>query len=217
MKGLIIDLEVPYFSTFRKTTSSSLIMSYSVPPFTTIRGMFANALGLVRDDLSLQDSLKIGIKILESGVKNVEMAKILKLKKAKGEFVKDYPSSPMSREYMVNGKYRIYVCGEKECIVDLHKALNNPFRSLYIGQSDELVDIRVSDMIDVTEEDSDIFNSAVAEIVSGATLENLPFKFQKLTNWKIEYQRLSFPNNYPVQIKDMVKAYKFNQEFVQLF
>jgi len=46
MRGIIIRCEVLYFVTFRKPASTSLILTYPIPPFTTIRGMIANALGL---------------------------------------------------------------------------------------------------------------------------------------------------------------------------
>jgi len=46
--GFIADAEMPYFACFRKPTSTSLVLTYPVPPFTTIIGMVANALGYSR-------------------------------------------------------------------------------------------------------------------------------------------------------------------------
>lgn len=79
MLGFKFRLEGLYFTTFRKSTSTSLIMSYSIPPYTTIRGLIANALGLKRDDYSIQDWIKIGIKPLNFSNRSRELAKILKL------------------------------------------------------------------------------------------------------------------------------------------
>ena len=76
MRGIIIRCEVLYFVTFRKPASTSLILTYPIPPFTTIRGMIANALGLAQHDHSLQDQIKIGLRVLDAGFKNVEMAKV---------------------------------------------------------------------------------------------------------------------------------------------
>ncbi|MCS3920676.1 CRISPR-associated protein Cas5 [Fervidibacter sacchari] len=46
--GFIVDAEMTYFACFRKPTSTSLMLTYPVPPFTTIIGMIANALGVSR-------------------------------------------------------------------------------------------------------------------------------------------------------------------------
>ena len=59
MRCLKFGLEGLYFTSFRKPTSTSLIMSYTVPPYTTIRGLIANALGIERDNYLLQDEIKI--------------------------------------------------------------------------------------------------------------------------------------------------------------
>ncbi len=74
--GLKFRADSPYFTTFREPTSTSLILSYAIPPYTTIRGLISNALGLPRDDLRVQDWFRIGIKPLRFE-KSREMAKIL--------------------------------------------------------------------------------------------------------------------------------------------
>ena len=56
MLGFKFKIESLYFTSFRKSTSTSLLSSYKIPPFTTIRGLISNALGLKRDDMLVQDS-----------------------------------------------------------------------------------------------------------------------------------------------------------------
>jgi CRISPR-associated protein Cas5h len=80
MFGLKFRIEALYFTNFRKSTSTSLINTYSIPPFTTLRGMISNALGLKRDDLRVQDWIKIGIKPQNNINLSTEMTKVLKLK-----------------------------------------------------------------------------------------------------------------------------------------
>ena len=53
MLGFKFTIESLYFTSFRKSTSTSLLSSYKIPPFTTIRGLISNALGLKRDDSSI--------------------------------------------------------------------------------------------------------------------------------------------------------------------
>lgn len=81
MFGFKFRIETLYFTTFRKATSTSLISSYSIPPFTTIRGLISNALGLKRDDLRIQNWIKIGIKPLNNINRSTEIVKVLKLKR----------------------------------------------------------------------------------------------------------------------------------------
>ncbi|RLC75080.1 MAG: CRISPR-associated protein Cas5, partial [Chloroflexi bacterium] len=45
MLGLKFKIDCLYFNTFRKPISTSLILTYFIPPYTTIRGMISNALG----------------------------------------------------------------------------------------------------------------------------------------------------------------------------
>ena len=59
MLGFEFQLNTLYFTTFRKPTSTSLILSYTVPPYTTLRGLLSNALGKKRDDYSVQDWVKL--------------------------------------------------------------------------------------------------------------------------------------------------------------
>src|SRR5208283_931450 len=79
MLGLKVKIDCLNFATFRKPTSTSLLLSYSIPPYTTIRGLLANALGMKRDDYALQDEIKIGINPIKYSDKSKELAKTLKL------------------------------------------------------------------------------------------------------------------------------------------
>jgi len=218
MKGIVLDLEIPYFSTFRKPTSTSLILSFPIPPFTTVRGMLANALGLERDDYSLQDIFKIGLSVLNKGDRNIEFAKILKLKPGFGKIIKDFPSAPMSREFIVQPAYRYFIAGDVASMERLYQALKSPQRPLYLGQSDDLVEYSLSELMDVETVSTNEFFSAVSEVVADSVLEKLPFKFhQKGNDWELDYQLLSIPNQYPVHTIDRIDGFRFGEITVQLF
>jgi len=97
--------------------------------------------------LSLQEGTKIGIQRL--GVKGIsrELCKILKLKKAGEGFKRVFPSSPMFKNFLVGPKYRVYIVGESN-IESLFERLKDPARPLYLGQSDDMVDVSNVDLID---------------------------------------------------------------------
>ncbi|MBC8526917.1 MAG: CRISPR-associated protein Cas5 [Candidatus Cloacimonetes bacterium] len=217
MKGLVFDIEVLYFSTFRKPNSTSLILTYTIPPFTTIRGMIANALGLQRDDYSLQDTIKIGIAVKKFGFKNTEMAKILKLKENKNRPIRNYPSSPMFREYVVNPEYTVFLGSDEYTINKIFNALKFPERPLYLGQSDDLVDVTVYSPNEIQEVEIDIVDSVIDEIVQGAIIEKIPYKFiEEEGKYNVEYKLVSIPSILPLRLSSTKKLYRYLDKNIQI-
>jgi len=169
MKCLKFKLETPYLVNFRKPFSTITLLSYPFPPYTTIRGLLANALGLERDDYSLQDRFEISLKPLmtpertqdivlmkklKSNLKSKENAIIKKLDENKGDLsvlsceekeiyegLKHIrsTSAPFVKEFITPISCNIYVLGEENNINDLKCAMENPLRPLYIGASDDFV------------------------------------------------------------------------------
>jgi CRISPR-associated protein Cas5h len=195
MFGLKFRVDCPYFATFREPTSTSLILSYVVPPFTTIRGMISNALGLPRDDLRIQDWFKIGIKPLRFE-KSREMAKILKLKGTGKSYNRTFPSSPMFKEFLVEPSYEIFLVGESDKIEKAFAALKNPKRPLYLGGSDDLVDVVVFDPVEVEEVEVEGVHSVVEGVHEGCIVQKVPYKFVRIGKmFSVEYKTVSVPYN----------------------
>jgi|Deesub1362B_J571_1020462.scaffolds.fasta_scaffold00745_8 CRISPR-associated protein Cas5h len=238
MLGLKFRVDCLYFTTFREPTSTSLILSYVVPPYTTLRGMISNALGLLRDDLRVQEWFKIGIKPL-GFEKCREMAKIVKLvsreiaykcencnrkfisKKTekKCKFCKsvdihriqlykrtfssqlssaspssDPLSSPMFREFLVEPSYEIFLVGDEDKIKEVHSALLNPKRPLYLGGSDDLVDVEVFEPVEVEEVEAEEVWSVVEGVYEDCIVEKVPYKFVKVgRTFGVEYKVVSIP------------------------
>lgn len=208
MFGLKFRVDCPYFATFREPTSTSLILSYVIPPYTTIRGMISNALGLPRDDLRVQEWFKIGIKPL-GFEKCREMAKILKLKGTGKKYERTFPSSPMFREFLVEPSYEIFLVGSEERIKEVHLAFLNPKRPLYLGGSDDLVDIEVFEPVGVEEVEVKEVRSVVEGVYEGCIVEKVPYKFVKVgRTFGVEYKVVSIPLKAPIQEKmDCSKLY----------
>lgn len=210
MWGLKLRLECPYFAVFRKPTTTSLILTYIIPPYTTIRGMFSNAMGLPRDDLRIQDWYKIGIKLIHVE-RSRELAKVLKLKGTGKKYQKTYPSAPMFREFLVEPKYEIFVVGEKDRVIGLYEALLNPQRSLYLGSSDDVVDLDVSEPFEVFETVMDETNSVVEGIYKGCIVEKIPYRFLKnKKSFDVEFKTVSVPIKNP--IKGNFKGFNFGRD-----
>ncbi|MCD6493466.1 MAG: CRISPR-associated protein Cas5 [Archaeoglobaceae archaeon] len=209
MLGLKFRVDCPYFTTFREPTSTSLILSYVIPPYTTIRGMISNALGLPRDDLRVQDWFKIGIKPLEFE-KYREMAKILKLKGTGKKYERTFPSSPMFREFLVEPSYEIFLVGNEKKIKGVHSALLNPKRPLYLGGSDDLVDIEIFEPVEVEEMEVEEIRSVVEGVYESCIVEKVPYKFVKVgRTFGVDYKVVSIPIKNP--IKGVFKSISFGE------
>ncbi len=213
MLGFKFTIESLYFTSFRKSTSTSLLSSYKIPPFTTIRGLISNALGLKRDDLYLQDMIKIGIKPYPVEMSS-EMTKVLKLKKeGQDPFKRYFPSAPIFKEFLIKPKYDIFIAGDSETINKIHSALKNPQRDLYLGSSDDLVDLEVFDCIEV----SNGFGkpcTVVEGLYEDSYLEKIPYKFHKNgRNFSLEEKIISIPNG---AINEEMEVFDFYGENIVL-
>lgn len=217
MLGLKFRLDGLYFTTFRKPTSTSLIMSYSIPPYTTIRGLISNALGLKRDDLSVQDWIKIGIKPNSFSNRSREMAKMLKLKGTGETHQKIFPSSPMFKEFLVSPSYEIYIAGEDDKISHIYNALLQPARPLYIGASDDLVDIDPSMPIEIKEVSVKEISGVIEGVHEKCLVENIPYKFiKKGKDFSLESKIMSIPQNDAISLIEEVRCWRFDEENIRL-
>lgn len=219
MQGITFILECPYFCCFRKPTSTSTMATYSVIPFTTLRGIVANAMGLARNDFILQDKMYIGIASLSPPVVFTELAKILKLKAGeKRDRPQIYPSSPMYKELLVDAKMKIYLGIDDEGYFNrIIDAIDNPARPLYIGQSDDMAIVsEINSFSAVRKGFSLSLMSIVLGIHSDCELTRLPYKFKDIST--LEYTPvLSVPKaNKPIIVKEPVECYYFGEEGVQL-
>lgn len=249
MLGFKFRLEGLYFTTFRKSTSTSLILSYSIPPYTTIRGLIANALGMKRDDYSIQDWIKIGIKPLNFSNRSRELAKILKLisrelkfrcKLCQNEWVSTttpskcpqcgssefseisnfkrvFSSAPMFKELLFSPAYEIFIAGENDKIECIYDALLQPNRPLYIGASDDLVDIELSNPMEIEEVNSKDISGILEGIYEKCLVEKIPYKFiKKGKEFSLEYKTVSIPQDSSIGLNEEIAGWRFNSDKICL-
>jgi CRISPR-associated protein Cas5h len=151
----------------------------------------ANALGLERDDYSLQERYEISIKPLNVPEKTQDMVLMKKLKsnisskerklskeinenkKQISDLTKEElqaynklrrirsTSAPFVKEFITQVDCTIYVIGEYKDLIELKHALEDPARPLYIGASDDFVVISNIIIVDITKAKSDVLDSIV--------------------------------------------------------
>ena len=211
MLGLRFDVEGIYFCCFRQPTSTSVILSYPIPPFTTIRGLLECAMGLPRDSFYLQDKIKIGIGPLGHPEKITELSRILKLVARQKErtYMDKFPSAPMFKTFLVNPQYRIYVAGEGELIEEIKKKLKDPERVCYLGQSDDMVDVHNVFQTEIQIEKSAVISSVIEGVFEGCEVIRLPYRF--VNNGKnVEMKVVSLPKKLPVNLKKETGCWRFD-------
>ena len=218
MLGLRFDVEGIYFCCFRQPTSTSVILSYPIPPFTTIRGLLECAMGLSRDSYYLQDKIRIGIQPLGEPEKVNELSKILKLVTRQKErtYMDKFPSAPVFRMFLVNPHYRIYVIGEGDILEEITERLRNPERTCYLGQSDDMVDISDISLKEIQKEKSAAISSVVEGVFENCEVIRLPYRF--VNNGKdVEMKVVSVPRKFPVNLGKQVECWRFDTGNAVLF
>jgi len=224
MYGLIADLEMPYVACFRQPRSTSVLLTYPIPPFTTLVGLVANALGVHRAEYFeaifwLQSNLLLNERPLHALERpSREMAKLLKMVGEPREELPptSFPSSPMYKYLLVRPAYRMYLAAEdREIIADIAKALQDPARPLYLGQSDDMVDVSVRWVDKLQVRETEEAYGLVPGIHGGCQLLRLPLAFR--SERSLQYTPvLSLPSTFPFAIPRQTLAF-FSGEGVSLF
>lgn len=223
--GISFVLDVPYFACFRRPASTNLLQTYKVVPFTTIRGLIANALEYERDNLSLQDKVKIGIQPIRVEKPTTEMCKILKLTRGKNEFKSvnsrsmlwDFPSSPMFKSFLIQPRYRIYAASrENSLVTEIASALSSPKRPLYLGQSDDMVVVDAIKTYTLRTGVSNMFWSLIEGVHPECSLLKLPYQFESGRHL-VYSPLLSVAKSYPIKIEEERDCVFFGDLAVQIF
>jgi len=187
--GMTVDLESPYFACFRQVAATSVVLTYPVPPFTTLLGMLLNAMGVhhgfyEEERNQLQQALRFNLRPLTPVERpQRELAKLLKLvgegRKEEGKRPINFPSSPVRKSFLVRPAYRLYLASESQDLIrTLWGALERSARPLYLGGSDDMVIPTLRWIGDVRWAESVETWGLIPGIHEGCELIRLPIAFQ---------------------------------------
>lgn len=177
MRVLTFDCHVPGWCSFRIPHSINAHLTYPAPPPTTIYGLISNALGLWYDDYTLMEKMKIGIRILRSGSKTETFTRWMKWNSAKGSM-----HMTVVKQKLIQPAYRCYILAEDSLLHEIEKGLKNPARILYLGDSDDLVeisDILIQEAVETASTKIDSTVPASKIVVSDAHVVRWPVQFHK--------------------------------------
>ncbi len=227
MQGFAADLEVPYFASFRRPASTSVVLTYAVPPFTTLLGLMANALGVHWADYEeavqdLQERLHLNVRPLVRERPSRELAKLLKLVGEEREERRpaSFPSSPMFRYFLVRPAYRLFVASDDEGLVEeLYGALARPARPLYLGRSDDVVVVSLvwrGAVRQVNSREAWALVPTLQDGGSGGELLRLPLAFKGGRDL-LYSPVLVLAARFPLQLPEAQRMWQFGAETVHLF
>lgn len=190
-KILTFDCSVPGWCSFRIPHSINAHLTYPAPPPTTIYGLIANAMGLWQDDYSLMPQLKITLRILKSGSTVETFSKWKKWNPSKGSM-----DMTVVKQKIIQPAYRIFVSGKLPLLEEIHQALKNPKRLLYLGESDDLVELSNIRLQTFSNMESIVVDSALscdrveeAELLNHASVVHWPVRFAKESrSYSVEYE-----------------------------
>lgn len=135
MELLEATLEIPGWCSFRLPHGVNVHFTFPLPPITTIKGLLAAALGLPADMTGLLPRLDYAVGIVEEGEKVETLSKILKKDRGNRDTI-------VIKEKMLQPVFRLWLGGKADDLDRIAEALNKPFFPLYLGESDDAVQIR---------------------------------------------------------------------------
>lgn len=136
MEILQADLNVPGWCSFRVPHGTNVHPTFPVPPSTTLYGLVANALGLAQDDYDLRKKLRFGLSVLKKGELVETYSQWMKWNPAKNQY-----RMLVTKQKLIFPQYRFYLQSEPSLLQEIEQALKNPKRILYLGESDDVVEI----------------------------------------------------------------------------
>ncbi|UOF92503.1 CRISPR-associated protein Cas5 [Fodinisporobacter ferrooxydans] len=181
MDVLTFRAKVPYECGFRKETAVNTHPTYPLPPFTAWTGLIANALGFAQD-VPLPWEIQLAQGILQQGSMHQSLTLIHK-RAHPSETRYLYQSTLVSKERIYYPAYEVMVyTPDTQGFTDIVECISDPKRPLYLGASDDLVeiyDIKIDSAIPVK---SSTFHSIVpfelGKMLTEARVVQLPVRYE---------------------------------------
>lgn len=154
MKILVADLVIPSWCSFRIPHAVNVHHTYPAPPPTTIYGLIANSLGLYQDDYTLRDKLMIGIGVRDFGETVETLTRWQKWNPSKGSM-----STVLMKQKLIQPTYRIYIGAAEPLLQQMERSLTQPARLLYLGESDDSVEVYVKGIYNTEKVESNVVHN----------------------------------------------------------
>lgn len=191
LRVLYAQLEVPFWCSFRVPYGVNMHFTYPVPPLTTLAGLVAAALGYPADFLEPLAGLVFGVGLEREGRLIETYTRIIK---------RDYRDQSLRtllcRQKLLQPVFGLYIKGPEPEVAKIGAALRDPFFPLFLGESDDPVEIRQIGVYPLKEEPSSVVDNCLPvdvalPVETECQVANLPVRFtgKKRGQWTgVEYQ-----------------------------
>lgn len=126
---------------------------------------------------------------------------------------KYWMNTQINRQKIVNPYFTIYITSDNDSefsIENIYKVLHNPIRPLYLGESDDVVDIINMDIVEIMESKSSGIVSIIPRIYSNSDLFKLPVNLKYNLDESMDYHLIcSLPYG---NIEEEIDCFTFNGE-----
>ena len=202
-KILTFGLICPFWTSFRNPSTVNVHVTYPFPPLTTLYGMLNAARGMPQDWHDDRDEWQISLVVERSGQLIETFSKILKIyeeKRGKAEVAEDrygkavFDRTTVMRQKMIGVHYTVYLKSVETQLIQAQRALLSPQWPLYLGESDDLVDVLSPRIIDIEPILARRIHSILPGLAEGCRLVKVPYRFVRLGKiWNVEQRLYSIP------------------------
>ncbi|MYI94456.1 CRISPR-associated protein Cas5, partial [Candidatus Poribacteria bacterium] len=192
-KILIFGAICPFWASFRQPQTVNVHVTYPIPPPSTLYGMLNAARGKPQDWNADRDNWQISLIVESKGTFLETFSKIFK--PARKDRGKDglFDRTILMRQKLVKVHYTIYLKTDESLLVEAQQALNSPHWPLYLGESDDVVDIVNPRIVECQPEEVLQVHSIIPGFVEGGQLVKVPTHFIEPS--KKQFQgRVSYTN-----------------------
>lgn len=202
-KILTFGLICPFWTSFRNPSTVNVHVTYPFPPPTTLYGMLNAARGMPQDWHDDRDEWQISLVIESSGTLIETFSKILKLyeeKRSKAQVATDrygkaiFDRTTVVRQKMIGAYYSAYLKATEAQLIQAQRALLSPQWPLYLGESDDMVDVVSPRIVEAEMMAVQHIHSILPGVAEGCRLVKVPDRFVKQNrSWHVEQQLYSIP------------------------
>ena len=210
-KILTCGLICPFWTSFRNPSTVNVHVTFPFPPPTTLYGMLNAARGMRSDWHEDREAWKFTL-VIESQGKLVEtFSKIMQTPHSsrKGDSPYDTNRKIVIRQKIVGARYLVYIKSSDPLLEEARAALMDPYWSLYLGESDDVVDVVSPEIVEVDKVFVEHIHSILPGLAEGCRLVKVPHRFVKQgQSWHVEQQLYSIPpDNEGIHLSEPKLAY----------
>ena len=196
-KILTFGLICPFWTSFRNPSTVNVHVTFPFPPPTTLYGMLNAARGMRSDWHEDREAWQFALVIKSPGKLVETFSKIMQTPHSsrKGDSPYDTNRKIVIRQKIVGAHYLVYIKSSEVLLEEAKSALMDPYWSLYLGESDDVVDVDSPEIVEVDKVSAEHIHSILPGLAEGCRLVKVPYRFIKQgQSWHVEQQLYSIPH-----------------------